>query len=245
MSKTKKCPYCGKRISYVSSFASRRKAEYVCPRCEKESKVVINKKVIPAFIVCAIISLAIMVLWIYLKLSGNLLGVLLVAIPLIIFAVISPRFVRFEPLKKYKKSMEAKKAGIAYSDNLMISEMDDEYSSGVSDNSGQFKINSDVFNQIRAERSAARAADERNAAESTSNVINSGVIRQYPETPSVRENHSGIEAPLKKLHADRSREARSRHYIEPVPEQTVEKVEDDVKEYKRQDGNRFSANRRF
>lgn len=118
--KMRKCPYCGRRISYTSSFASRRKAEYICQKCGKESKVAVDKKVILFFIVAVVISLAIMAGWILAGLVSNPLGILLVAIPLIIFTAASPNFVHYEPYKKYRKSMEAKKAGIAYSDNLLI-----------------------------------------------------------------------------------------------------------------------------
>lgn len=82
--KMRKCPYCGRRISYTSAFASRRKAEFVCQKCGKESKVVVNKKVILIFVVAAVISLAIMAGWIMAGLVSNPLGILLVAIPLII-----------------------------------------------------------------------------------------------------------------------------------------------------------------
>ena len=47
--KAKKCPYCSKRISYISGFSSRRKSEYICTRCGKESKVVINKMIFVGF----------------------------------------------------------------------------------------------------------------------------------------------------------------------------------------------------
>ena len=255
MSKINKCPYCGKRISYAATFSSRRKAEYVCPRCEKESRVVINKAVIPVFIAFAVLSVAIMALWIFFGLAGNLLGIVPVAAPLIIFVLISPKFVRFEPLKKYKKSMEAKKAGIVYSDNLMISEMDDDLGSGVSDNSGQFQINSELFNQIRAERNASRTFESgNNELKSTSDELKEEEGAEIPESRSkyvhliddVRERHSGSSAPLKKLHSDTGRSARARHYIEPVEEAPVyDPEDDDVKEYKRSDGNKYSANRRF
>ena len=109
--KKKKCPYCGRRVPYSVAFSRRRKAEYVCKNCGRESRVVINRSVILAFIICAIISIAIFVLWVYLKLTYNPLGIVAIAVPLIIFTIISPRFVRFEPLRKYKKTMEAKKAG--------------------------------------------------------------------------------------------------------------------------------------
>lgn len=106
--KMRKCPYCGRRISYASSFASRRKAEYICQKCGKESKVAVDKKIILFFIVAVVISLAIMAGWILAGLVSNPLGILLVAIPLIIFTAASPNFVHYEPYKKYRKSMEAK-----------------------------------------------------------------------------------------------------------------------------------------
>ena len=108
--KKKKCPYCGRRVPYSVAFSRRRKAEYVCKNCGRESRVVINRSVILAFIICAIISIAIFVLWVYLKLTYNPLGIVAIAVPLIIFTIISPRFVRFEPLRKYKKTMEAAQA---------------------------------------------------------------------------------------------------------------------------------------
>ena len=122
--KKKKCPYCGKRVPYSVCFGRRRKAEYVCPRCGRESRVTISRSVIFVFLICAILSISVFVLWMYLKLTYNPLGIVAVALPLIIFGLVSPRFVNFEPLKKYKKTMEAKRAGIAYSDNLAVSEID-------------------------------------------------------------------------------------------------------------------------
>lgn len=237
--KKKKCPYCGRRVSYISSFVSRRKAEYICPRCGKESRVVINKLVIVAFIICAIISLVILALWVFLKMTSNMLGIALVALPLIVFLFISPKFVRYEPFKKYKKEMEAKKAGIAYSDNLTVSELDDEAHSGSLEASGKFKINSDVFNQIKAERSVAKEQAEQNEIISSSEEIEKPYVHVIDD---VRENHSVDEVPLKKIHSEGSKINRTRHYIEPSEPQGAD---DDVKEYKRPTGNKYSANRRF
>lgn len=240
--KNRKCPYCSKRISYVSAYASRRKAEYVCERCGKESKVVVNKKVILAFIFSAVIAVAIMVGWIYAGLSYNPLGILLVAVPLIIFTVISPKFVKFVPLKKYKKSMEARKAGIEYSDNLMISELEenDGYTFGASADTGSgFKINSDVFNTIRAERNAAREKLMDNELVSDSSEMqktDESKESYVPVINNVSEKHSSDDVPLKKIHSDSTvNMARNRHYI-PSQEE---------KEPKKPDGNRYSANRKF
>ena len=146
-----RCPYCGKRMSYFSAFSSRRKAEFVCTRCGKESRVVISKVIIPIYIIVAVLSLSIMGVWIKMNYLSNPLGILLVTVPFVIFLFVTPKFVSLEPLKKYQKSMEAKKAGKKFSDNLNAFELDDEVSSSL-ENSGQFKINSELFNQIKAER---------------------------------------------------------------------------------------------
>lgn len=245
--KVKKCPYCSKRISYVSSFASRRKGEYVCRRCGKESKVIIKKSVVPAFILTALVSLAIMAVWIFAGLLNNPLGVALVAVPFIIFAIISPGFVTFGPLKKYKKSMEAKKEGIAYSDNIITSELDDgsrySFSSVPPDNDSDFAINTDVFNKIKAERNAAR---ERLSENNNDIVSDSGKIEDdsdyIPIIDNVSENHNNDDVPLKKLHSDSVRTAvrRNHHYISSRPGD-----DEGITAPKKNDTNRYSSNRKF
>ncbi len=207
----KKCPYCGRRVPYSVCFGRRRKAEFVCPRCGRESRVYISRSVIFAFLICAILSIALFVLWVYLKLTYNPLGIAAVALPLIIFGLISPRFVNFEPLKKYKKTMEAKRAGIAYSDNLAVSELDNEFS-GLDSGSG-FRINSDVFNQIKADRSASREQISENELSSTSDKVERPIVHVIDD---VSEDHAVDNAPLKKLRSDGSR-TRNRHYISSEP----------------------------
>ena len=54
----------------------------------------------------------------------------------------------------------------------------------------------------------------------------------------VSENHTYNDAPLKKIHSDASKNLnRSRHYVQPQ-----QKVENETK---KNDGNRYSANRKF
>lgn len=177
--KVRKCPYCGKRISYVSAYSCRRKGQYVCSRCGKESRVYVNRKIYLLFAVFVSISIAIMCGWIFAGLASNPLGILFVTIPLVIFAMITPEFVKLEPLKKYKKSMEARKAGIEYSDNLISSELDDKNFSASfkksqkeelnvsrakplsNDNfsnttDDKFELNTDLFNKIRDDRNKER-----------------------------------------------------------------------------------------
>lgn len=239
--KKKKCPYCGRRISYISAFSSRRKGEYVCTRCERESKVTINKSVILVFAVFAVLSLAIMAGVILTKNTNNPLYILLVAIPLVIFLFLSPAFVKFEPLKKYKKTMEARKAGIEYSDNLTVSELELETTSSVGFDTGTFKINSDVFKKIKDERTAARNRIQENGeiiSDSKKTNINDEDYISVIE--NVSENHSSDSSPLRKIHSDSSFGSvrRNAHYISDK--------DDDVKiAKKKSEGNRYSGNRKF
>ena len=257
MNRKNRCPYCGKRISYGEKFSYRRKAEYVCPRCGKESRVIINKMVILIFVICAVIAALIMTAWIYFDLVSNPLGVVAVAFPLIIFGLMSPNFVRFEPLRKYQKSMEARRAGIAYSDNLSISELDEEV--GYVEGSNQFQINNDVFNKIKAERSATTVKTTNSDLVSDSKELeNNNINNNEPDLPKqpyvevmgeVRENHSAADdSPLKKIHSEGTRINRSRHYIDVPEEAQQAPVQDgysDNNKTEKAEPNRFSANRRF
>lgn len=249
--KTKKCPYCGRRVSYVSAYASRRKGEYVCTRCGRESRVAIRASVFPVFAFFAIISVAIMTGLVTTKNINNPFGFVLVAIPLLIFLFISPVFVKFEPLKKYKKTMEARKAGIEYSDNLSTAELEVEaapiLTSSLEIDDG-FKINSDVFNKIKSERTAARVQPEGNEILSDSRKIEAeneeDKETQYISViEDVKEEHASTSAPLKKIHSDNSHSTVSRtcHHIsdEDSDMKIVSK-----KTYKT-DGNKYSANRKF
>lgn len=248
-----RCPYCGRKMSYFSAFFSRRKAEYRCTRCGKESKVVISKIIIPIFIIAAVISLAVMGIWFMMNLLSNPLGILLVAAPLFVFLLISPKFVALEPLKKYQKSMEAKKAGIEYSGNLTAYEFDDEAGFS-SENSGQFKINSDLFNQIKSERSSSKTQTGGSELSSDSGSIENAVGNDNESyvhiIKDVSEDHGSTAAyPLKKIHSEGTKVIKKEHYINDDNSNGNDEVpaQDDeyVKEYRKNETNKYSSNRRF
>lgn len=225
--KKRRCPYCGKGMSYFSAYSCRRKAEYVCGKCGKESKVVISKLIIPIFIIAAVISLAVMGIWFFFQMLSNPLGILLVAAPLVIFMLLSPRFVQLEPLKKYRKSMEAKKAGIEYSDNLTALDFEDEV--GSMDNSMQFTINADLFNQIKSSRKSPNK-DQTESKEITSHSEQVTAPSEVSVIPNVSSEHGSTTSyPLKKLHAEESKPERHRHYAEDT-EQAQQKAAEDKAE---------------
>lgn len=243
-----KCPYCGKRVSYMSAWSSRRKGSFLCQRCTKESKVVISKSIYLVFAVFALVSLAIMAGMIFTNNINNPLGIVLVAIPLLVFLFLTPRFVCYEPLKKYRKSMEARKAGIEYSDNLLTEELENEpapIAAASLESTDTFAINTDVFNKIKAERSAAR--DRLDSEEITSSSVNK--TNSEPKTeafvPVIKntsENHVSTDAPLRKLHSDNEYSVRRNHHY--VSEDEISSSSEKA-EKKQPQGNRYSANRRF
>lgn len=243
--KIKKCPYCGRKITYSSAFASRQRGEYVCQRCGKESKVIVDKKIIMVYIAFLLVAVVIMACWIMLGNISNPLGILLVALPFIIFTFISTKFLKFEPLKKYKKSMEARKAGKEYTDNLSSVELDSVGSNGYynSDSSNGFKINSDVFNKIKAERMAARErlSDDSNISSSSTVVIDKKPEEYVPVKANVSQEHSNDDTPLKKIHSDREyaeKKVRSNYTTE-------NKTTNYQKSVDRNKDNRYTANRKF
>ena len=254
--KAKKCPYCSKRISYISGFASRRKSEYICTRCGKESKVVINKMIFVGFALAVAAAAGIMLYWIKSGNISNPLGVLLVAVPLVIFMLISPAFLSYVPLKKYKKSMEAKKAGMVYSENI-AGDIADEFEfnpikssrttsevpeivephTELEDTSPKVAIDTSVFNQLKQKRDAERMhlQEEMNKADDTE--AKDDTMSFVPVISDVSEDHASMDAPLKKLRSDTDTGfSRSRHYIPP---------KEDSDGTKRADTNKYTANRKF
>ena len=80
-----KCPYCGKRISYFTALSIRRRGEYYCKKCKKESNVHINKTIWVMFFAALVLALIIMGYYLFLTNKENLWFVLFVAIPFILF----------------------------------------------------------------------------------------------------------------------------------------------------------------
>lgn len=257
--KAKRCPYCGKRISYLSVFSSRKKGEMTCSRCGKNSKVYVNKKIFFVFAIFALLSLAVMTACIFAKMLYNPFTIAFVAIPLVIFVFLTPMFVSYEPFKKYKPSMEARKAGIEYADNLTADEFEIKENSAVfpaakkmnvcepepSVDTSEFKINSDVFNKIKAERNAARIdLNSENGADETRAVATVKKSNYVSVIKDFSEDHASTGTGLKKIHseAERNNVRRTRHYVSG---QNSEDNEAQKNERNRPSSNRYSANRKF
>lgn len=161
-----KCPYCGKEISYVKAMSIRRRGEYYCKKCKKESNVHIRKTI--WILIAAMVVLALMIMGFYLFMTNreNILFVFFVMIPFIIFYLLAPLFVQLKPKKKFQDALydtemvntpmadpdptmaSTAKVAPAFVDDVVLA--DDDYKPA---------INSDIFNAIKEERKIVEEAD--------------------------------------------------------------------------------------
>ena len=160
-----RCPYCGKKISYFKAFFIRRRGEYFCKKCKKESNIHIKKSIWLFFIVVLLMSLAIMGFYTFFTNKENLWFLLFVLIPFIVFYLFSPLFIRLRPKMKFQDSLydtemvdnandpdptmqESAKVIPTFVDDVILG--DDDYKPA---------INSDIFNAIKEERKVVGETD--------------------------------------------------------------------------------------
>lgn len=161
-----RCPYCGKRISYFTALSIRRRGEYYCKKCKKESNVHIKKTIWVLFFAAVVFALIIMGYYLLITDRRNPWFILFVAVPFLLFYLFSPFFVRLRPKKKFQDSLydtemvntpmvdpdptmaSSAKIAPAFIDDLAYS--DREY---------QPAINPDVFKAIKGERKAVEEVD--------------------------------------------------------------------------------------
>lgn len=161
-----RCPYCGKRISYFTALSIRRRGEYYCKKCKKESNVHIKKTIWVLFFAALVFALIILGYYLLITDRENPWFVFFVAVPFLLFYLFSPLFVRLRPKKKFQDSLydtdmvntpmvdpdptmaSTAKTAPAFIDDLAYS--DKEY---------QPAINPDVFKAIKGERKAVEEVD--------------------------------------------------------------------------------------
>lgn len=161
-----KCPYCGKHISYFTALSIRRRGEYYCKKCKKDSNVYIKKSIWIFFICMLIPALIILGYYLFMTNRENYWFILFVAVPFMIFYIFSPLFVRLRPKKKFQDSLydtemvntpiadpdptmaSTAKVAPAFVDDIVLG--DDEYKPA---------INTDIFNAIKEERKITEDVD--------------------------------------------------------------------------------------
>lgn len=161
-----KCPYCDKPISYVTALSIRRRGEYYCKKCKKESNIHIKKTIWIFFLSMIVLALVILGYYLFMTDRENLWFAFFVAIPFIIFYFVSPAFVRLRPKKKFQDALydtnmvDTPKADpdptVAASAKVVPAFVDDIV---LGDDDYKPAINSDIFNAIKEERKVAADLD--------------------------------------------------------------------------------------
>ncbi|MBQ3416562.1 MAG: hypothetical protein IJH32_01830 [Ruminococcus sp.] len=154
-----KCPYCGKPLSYFQALLIRKKGEYFCNKCKKDSNIHIKKTIFIPFVFVLIFSLLVLFVFLFMTNRENLWFLLLMIVPFFIFYLITPTFVRLKPKKKHMDALydtqmveaqqndpdptmaKTSKVVPAFVDDIVLE--DEEYKPN---------INADVFNAIKEER---------------------------------------------------------------------------------------------
>lgn len=217
--KGKKCPYCGRRISYPTVFHEKKHGIYECSRCKKESKIKTSKNLLIAFLAVILVVVLYVIYWIGSGLYTNVLGILPPAILLIVFYFCTPLFIKFVPLKRFLSTEEKKPEKPEPKEEIYTAE--------------EFVFDRKVFDEIKNKRHAPSSVEEK-----IDRII--AEEEQYvPVIEDVSEAHTSSQAPLKKM---------TRTYTpEPAPTRVYE--EDDVKPYIPQKskpaGSKYTANRKF
>lgn len=206
-----KCPYCGKHISYFTALNIRRRGEYYCKKCKKESNVYINKAIWILFLSMMILSLLIMGYFLLMTNRENLWFVLFVAIPFLIFYIFSPAFVRLKPKKKFQDSLydtdmvnssisnpdptaaSTAKVTPAFVDDIVLG--DEDYKPS---------INSDIFNAIKNERKVVADVDGGTKSfDKFENISSSGKMGDTRPVEDLKKIGSSIPAEDTKYDFDR------------------------------------------
>ncbi|MGN0498176.1 MAG: hypothetical protein ACI4F6_03820 [Acutalibacteraceae bacterium] len=112
-----KCPYCGKKISYLSAIRERANGEHACDRCKRNSTIYFVKNIKVFIVVICLIALALLSVFLFTPLRGNFFCIFLMFIPFIIFYFCIPLFIRFVPIKiKKKVTKKSEEVGFSMSD---------------------------------------------------------------------------------------------------------------------------------
>ncbi len=236
----KNCPYCGRRISYFTTFHEKKRGIHTCTRCKKESKIKTDFRLIIAFIAVVLIVLMFMVIWSGSANYNNFLGVIIVAAILTVFYFCTPFFIRFIPLKKYNHH-EVEREEFEYEYEPLPDEDDVTVDS-------EFTFNRDIFDRIKEKRNSTI---NKNNAENSDNLEHTKVATKdyVPIINDVTEAHaSSSDAPLKKVH-NYYEYAQNDNY-EYTDYSETENFDDGYPARKRRksdlpDGSKYTANRKF
>ncbi len=230
----KHCPYCGRRISYFTTFHEKKRGIHTCTRCKRESKIKTDIRLMLAFLAVVLIVLIFMVVWNGSQNYNNFMGVIIAALILIAFYFTTPFFIRFVPLKKYRHHETAREE-FEYEYEPLPDEDD-------MDANKDFTFNRDIFDKIKEKRHSTIV---RNNAENSDNLGDTKIAdKNYvPIIKDVSEAHaSSSDKPLKKVTTPNYNYSQ---YIERDNFDDEMPVRPANRQKQKPDGTKYTANRKF
>jgi len=174
--KGKKCPYCGRRISYLTVFHEKKHGVYECSRCKKESKIKISKMMIISFCILVFFIVLYVIFWRNSGFYNNILGVIPPVILLVVFYYCTPFFIKFVPLKSF----------LSHEDTVQKTEQ-------IEEKPEEFVFDKKVFDEIKNKRSGKTSVEERidRIIEEEESYV--------PVIEDVSEGHISSQAPVRKI----------------------------------------------
>lgn len=238
--KNKKCPYCGRRITYYTIFRIKNRGTYDCERCGKKSKVKVDNKLIISFIALCLAIILFMIFWnINLEFSNNFWGVVIVAAAVFIFYMCTPLFVKFVPIRKIVEE-NRRKTAYEYEENETERPHTEE----------AYTFNRKAFDEIKKAKtnpSVTTVQKQAEAEDKINNLVNDIQHEHYvPIIEDVSEAHaSSTDMPLQKVSHTNTRTFEKQHIPQNYEETEDIEREQFVKREKRPDGSKYTANRKL
>ena len=211
----KKCPYCGRKISYLTVFHDKKHGIYECNRCKKESKIKADIKLLISYIVLMLLIVLYFVFWRSSTFYNNFLGIIPPIIALIAFYFCTPFFIRFVPLKRFLDDIERKKEQEASTEETFPQR--------------EYVFDKKIFDEIKNKRNAPSSVEEKidRIIEEEENYV--------PIIEDVSEAHTSSQATLKKVKPQQVYTQNN-----TAPEEDVKQY---VPKKEKPTGNKYTANR--
>ena len=213
--KGKKCPYCGRRISYMTVFHDKKHGIYECNRCKKECKIKAGKKLLISYVILVLLIILYFILWRSSTFYNNFLGVIPPIIALIIFYFCTPFFIKFVPLKRFLDDIERKKEPEPQAEEYVPEQ--------------EFVFDKRIFDEIKNKRNAPTSVEEKidRIIEEEENYV--------PIIEDVSEAHTSSQSTLKRVNRTQPTYTQN-EVVEDDVKQYVPKKE-------KPNGSKYTANR--
>lgn len=105
----RRCPYCGKNVSYFSALLEKSRGEHTCSKCHRNSTIYYSRGFKVSILATIIAALIILIVCLLPKFNGKIYDLLWVFLPFMIFYLCTPVFYKLVPLRPRPNNFSADK----------------------------------------------------------------------------------------------------------------------------------------